>query len=64
MRCYCRQGEVSDSLYIVLNGRLRSVITRANGKKELVGEHGRGELIGLVEVLTQKERATTVLAVR
>ena len=60
----CRQGEHSDSLYIILNGRLRSVVTHANGKKELVGEYGRGELVGIVEVLTQQERATTVMAVR
>ena len=42
-----RQGDDSDCLYIVLNGRLRSVVTQ-NKKKELVGEHGRGELVGVV----------------
>ncbi|CAG5115533.1 unnamed protein product, partial [Candidula unifasciata] len=59
-----RQGDPSDSIYIVLTGRLRSVLTTVGGKKELVGEFGRGELVGIVEVLTQNERATTVLAVR
>ena len=44
---FTRQGDVSDCLYIVLNGRLRSVVTE-NKKKELVGEHGRGELVGVV----------------
>jgi CRP-like cAMP-binding protein len=43
---------------------LRSVITQLNGKKELVGEYGRGELVGIVEVLTMTERATTMMAVR
>lgn len=43
-----RQDDKSDCTYIVLNGRLRSVIRKANGKKELVGEYGRGELIGVV----------------
>jgi lysophospholipid hydrolase len=43
---------------------LRNIVKRSDGKKELVGEYGRGELIGIVEVLTQTERATTVLAVR
>lgn len=61
---YTRQGDESDSLYIILNGRLRSVVTQQTGKKELVGEYGRGELVGLVEILTQSERATTVMAVR
>ncbi|CAL1533982.1 unnamed protein product [Lymnaea stagnalis] len=59
-----RQGDVSDSIFIVLTGRLRSVITLVGGKKELVNEFGRGELVGIVEVLTQHERATTVLAIR
>lgn len=43
-----RQDDQSDCTYIVLNGRLRSVIRKANGKKELVGEYGRGDLIGVV----------------
>lgn len=59
-----RQGDTSDSIFIVLTGRLRSVITSVGGKKELVNEFGRGELVGIVEVLTQTERATTVLAIR
>lgn len=46
--CLHRQDDQSDCTYIVLNGRLRSVIRKANGKKELVGEYGRGELIGVV----------------
>ncbi|XP_013915519.1 PREDICTED: neuropathy target esterase-like [Thamnophis sirtalis] len=47
-RALYRQGDKSDCTYIVLNGRLRSVIQKANGKKELVGEYGRGDLIGVV----------------
>lgn len=43
-----RQGDKSDCTYIVLNGRLRSVIQKGSGKKELVGEYGRGDLIGVV----------------
>ncbi|XP_061173760.1 patatin-like phospholipase domain-containing protein 7 isoform X2 [Saccostrea echinata] len=59
-----RQGDMSDHIYIVLTGRLRSVITKEDGKKELVGEYGRGELVGIVEVLTEAKRTTTVMAVR
>lgn len=44
----CRQDEESDSTFIVLSGRLRSVITHQDGKKELVGEYGKGDLIGIV----------------
>uniref|UniRef100_A0A670K9F3 lysophospholipase n=1 Tax=Podarcis muralis TaxID=64176 RepID=A0A670K9F3_PODMU len=63
-RALYRQGDRSDCTYIVLNGRLRSVIQKGNGKKELVGEYGRGDLIGVVEALTRQVRATTVHAVR
>lgn len=45
---FLRQGEKSDSTFIVLSGRLRSVILKEDGKKELVGEYGRGDLIGVV----------------
>ncbi|XP_020561928.1 patatin-like phospholipase domain-containing protein 7 isoform X3 [Oryzias latipes] len=63
-RAVYRQGDNSDSTFIVLSGRLRSVITKDDGKKELVGEYGRGDLIGVVEALTHLDRATTVHAVR
>ncbi|NXH14585.1 PLPL6 esterase, partial [Bucco capensis] len=63
-RALYRQGDKSDSTYIVLNGRLRSVIQKGSGKKELIGEYGRGELVGVVEALTRQPRATTVHAVR
>ena len=48
---YCRQGEQSNCIYIVLNGRLRSVVTLSNGKKELDREAGRGELMGVVRLV-------------
>ncbi|CAG9818201.1 unnamed protein product [Phaedon cochleariae] len=63
-RAIYRQDDDSDSTYIVLSGRLRSVITHKNGKKELLGEYGRGDLIGVVEMVTQTKRSTTVIAVR
>ncbi|XP_063966189.1 patatin-like phospholipase domain-containing protein 7 [Lytechinus pictus] len=59
-----RQGDQSQCTYIVLNGRLRSVVQLPSGKKELMGEFGRGEIVGIVEVLTLKERVTTVHAIR
>ncbi|CAI9562347.1 unnamed protein product, partial [Staurois parvus] len=59
-----RKGDTSDCTYIALNGRLRSVIQYPDGKKCVVGEHGRGELIGMVEALTHRPRVTSVNAVR
>ncbi|XP_036604522.1 patatin-like phospholipase domain-containing protein 7 isoform X1 [Trichosurus vulpecula] len=63
-RALYRQGDKSDCTYIVLNGRLRSVIRKDDGKKHLAGEYGRGDLIGVVETLTCQPRAKTVHAVR
>ncbi|KAK6313399.1 hypothetical protein J4Q44_G00167460 [Coregonus suidteri] len=63
-RAVYRQGDKSDSTFIVLSGRLRSVIAKDDGKKELTGEYGRGDLIGVVEALTHMNRATTVHAIR
>jgi len=63
-RALYRQGDESDCTYIVLSGRLRSVITHQNGKKELVGEYGRGDMVGIVETLTLNSRSTTIMAVR
>ena len=48
---FSRQGEKSDSTFIVLSGRLRSVIMKEDGKKELIGEYGRGDLIGVVRMV-------------
>ncbi|XP_011269087.1 neuropathy target esterase sws isoform X2 [Camponotus floridanus] len=63
-RAVYRQGDESDSTFIVLSGRLRSVITYKNGKKEPVAEYGKGDLVGIVEMVTQTPRSTTVMAVR
>lgn len=63
-RALYRQGAESDSTFIVLSGRLRSVITYTDGKKELVAEYGKGDLVGIVEMVTQTTRSTTVMAVR
>ncbi|KAM8720172.1 hypothetical protein ACLKA7_006249 [Drosophila subpalustris] len=63
-RAVYRQDESSDSTYIVLSGRMRSVITHPGGKKEIVGEYGKGDLVGIVEMITETSRTTTVMAVR
>lgn len=49
-RALYRQGDESDCTYIVLSGRLRSVITWRDGKKQLVAEYSRGDLVGVVSV--------------
>ena len=46
--CLFRQEDEATAAYIILSGRLRSVVKRDDGKKELVDEFGRGEAIGVV----------------
>jgi lysophospholipid hydrolase len=62
-RALYHQCDKSDCPYILLTGRLRSIITHQNGKKEPVGEYGRGDLVGIVP-LNRNPRSTTVMAVR
>lgn len=63
-RAIYRAGEKSDCTYIVLSGRIRSVATLPSGKRELMGEFGKGDLVGIVEVITHTQRSSTVMAVR
>ncbi|KAM5447746.1 phosphatidylcholine and lysophosphatidylcholine phospholipase [Microsporum audouinii] len=58
------QGDESDSIYIVLNGRLRSVLESGDGKVSAVGEHGQGESVGELEVMTETTRPATLHAIR
>ena len=51
---YFRQGEESNVAYIILNGRLRSVVKNTEGKKELADEYGRGETVGVVSQATDQ----------
>lgn len=51
-RALYRQGDEANAAYIILNGRVRSVVKKNDGKKELVDEFGRGEAIGVVCLLT------------
>jgi predicted acylesterase/phospholipase RssA/CRP-like cAMP-binding protein len=58
------QGDDSDAIYIVLNGRLRSVLEKDNGDMRVVGEYGQGESIGELEVMTESARPATLHAIR
>jgi CRP-like cAMP-binding protein len=58
-----RQGTACEAVYIVLNGRLRSVIQRGS-HTEFLNEFGRGESVGELELLTSSNRVTSVHAVR
>ena len=57
------QGDESDAIYIVLNGRLRSVL-ESDGSMTVVGEYGQGESVGELEVMTESVRPATLHAIR
>ncbi|RUS34556.1 hypothetical protein BC938DRAFT_479726 [Jimgerdemannia flammicorona] len=58
-----REGDRSDSIYIVLNGRLRT-ITEKSGGIEILAEYGQGESVGELDVLTDTPRPSTLHAIR
>ena len=47
-----QQGDPGDSLYIVINGRLRVTVNREREYEEVVAEVGRDEMIGEMSLLT------------
>ncbi|EXJ59800.1 lysophospholipase nte1 [Cladophialophora yegresii CBS 114405] len=58
------QGDDSDAIYIVLNGRLRAVRELDGGTMRVTGEYGQGESIGELEVMTDGTRPATLHAIR
>lgn len=58
------QGDDSDAIYIVLNGRLRGVLEKDDRTMRVVGEYGQGESVGELEVLTESVRPATLHAIR
>jgi CRP-like cAMP-binding protein len=66
----CHQGDRSQSIYIVLNGRLRSIrdqslkTSDSSSSLEILGEHGQSESVGELEVLIDAPRPATIHAIR
>ncbi|CAL5871589.1 uncharacterized protein PFLUO_LOCUS5842 [Penicillium psychrofluorescens] len=58
------QGDESDAIYLVLNGRLRSILEGPNGKMMVINEYGQGESVGELEVMTESTRPATLHAIR
>ena len=59
-----QQGDPGDSLYIVINGRLRVTVNREREYEEVVAELGRDEMIGEMSLLTGENRSASVRAIR
>lgn len=58
------KNEESEAIYIVLNGRLRLVDDRKEGRVGVLAEFGQGESVGELEVLTESSRSGTLHAIR
>ena len=58
------QGDDSDAIYIVLNGRLRAISEKSDSTMRVVGEYGQGESVGELEVMTESARPATLHAIR
>ena len=59
-----RPDDVSDSFYIVINGRLRALGDKPSGGVVIDGEYGQGNIVGELDVITRSLRRTTLHAIR
>jgi NTE family protein len=59
-----REGDPSDSLYLLMSGRLQAIVTTPEGRGQIVGEIGRGESVGEMGLFSAQPRTATVMAVR
>ncbi|HWH79561.1 MAG TPA: cyclic nucleotide-binding and patatin-like phospholipase domain-containing protein [Candidatus Binatus sp.] len=59
-----RQGELGDSMFFVLSGRLRVAVPHGNHNDETFREIARGESVGELALLTGEPRSATIRAIR
>lgn len=59
-----RRGDTSDSLYIVLSGRLRVVNDAPGAGEAHLVELGHGQVVGEMGLITGEQRSATVVAIR
>ncbi|KAI0964373.1 hypothetical protein AcW1_001208, partial [Taiwanofungus camphoratus] len=59
-----RPKDVSDSFYIVINGRLRTITDKESGGVHILAEYGQGDTVGELDVVTGSPRRNTVHAIR
>ncbi len=60
----CTAGEVSDCLYVVVNGWLRAFAVDAGGLEVALSDLGKGECVGEMALITGEPRMATVRAIR
>ena len=60
----CHEGQPSDSIYMVLHGRLRTIRGKKGGGLEILGEFGRGDSVCELEALAGIPAPATLHAIR
>lgn len=58
------QGEVDDTMYLVVNGRLAMEARKAGQDPRILGEIERGESVGEFAMVSRQPRSATILALR
>jgi NTE family protein len=58
------QGDEADGLYLVHAGRLQATMRTGDGETVVLGEIGRGEVVGEAALLTEQRRTATIVALR
>ncbi|MFB3081636.1 MAG: patatin-like phospholipase family protein, partial [Nitrosomonadaceae bacterium] len=58
------EGDSSESFYLVMGGRIRTFVTKDDGREHQTGEVGRGELVGETAVLTGEPQPESARAIR
>ncbi|MEO5696523.1 MAG: patatin-like phospholipase family protein [Burkholderiaceae bacterium] len=59
-----KQGEIGDSLYLSISGRLRAYVEDDDGVEHMVREMARGQIVGEMSLYTEEPRSATVVAIR
>lgn len=62
--CLFHQGELGNSLYFVVSGRLNAVVEEPEGTVCLMLPFIRGEVIGEMSFLTQEPRSASIYSIR
>ncbi len=57
------EGDPTDSLYIVISGRMRVLMSDADGKEVILATLGPGEFFGEMGLIDDSPRSATVMAV-
>jgi CRP/FNR family transcriptional regulator, cyclic AMP receptor protein len=60
-RVFC-EGDSSDFVIVILDGRVKIVVTTQDGDESLLGVRGPGELVGELAAIDSKPRSATAMA--